>query len=104
MHAPCVSGRYLSKRFSQAGCLTESRGARFQRAESGTTLTGTLETCPTWLVRFFASQLLQEPGAGERPVPVGGGAGNAQTLRGFFHGKTGEVAQLHQGGRFGIFG
>src|SRR5262249_30802214 len=39
--------------------------------------------------RFVAGQFLQQPGAGERPVPVRGGARHPQGLGGLFDGKAG---------------
>src|SRR5262249_1784084 len=46
----------------------------------------------------FGGHLAVEPGAGERPVAVGGGRGDAEDAGGLVHGQAGEVAQFHEGG------
>src|SRR5262249_24086159 len=60
------SDLHLSKRHRRAGSLRENQ----------TTASGG---------RFVAAQFAQQPGAGERPVPVGGGARQAEALGGLVH-------------------
>src|SRR5262249_48676517 len=57
--------------------------------------------------RIFSSvplQLLEEPGPGVGPEPVGAAQGQAEQVRGVVHGLAGEVAQLDELRRLGFDG